>query len=193
MQRNLCKAFRSKNISDLHNSPLWHNSALSLQFRSNWSPKKGYTLVKDILDAKGFLYTLNGLHDMNLKINYLDYETYETMKLTTKIEIYNRETIRTTCPDIPLIVDKMGLSSIGCSNTYTIISADDNFILENIRTKWSTVLNDDILLYKVEKTFVSLRKIPSCAYCNTPSETMLHASINCSNVKDFWKDIEVWL
>ena len=93
------QGLRIKNIHDLHNSPLWHNSALAIQRKD--CAEKGYTLVKDILNAEGLIYTLNELHEMNLNINFLEYETlkfdYQRMRYTL------HETNKTFGPDIPLI------------------------------------------------------------------------------------------
>ena len=218
----LLVTFDINNMMDLHRSPLWYNSTLPLQFRSEWA-QKGYMLIKDILNARGFLLTLDELHNRNLKINYLDYETlkfnFQKMKWTMQ------EIDKTIGPAIPRILDTIGISSTGCSNTYKALSTGDNFLLENIRVKWSGVLNEEILLYRIEKAFQCLRIIPvnsytryilfkllhsrivtnkklvemniaddaSCVYCKAPLETLLHAFIVCPTVVKFWKEIENWL
>ena len=59
--RDFIKNIKVKNTHELHNSPLWHNSSINLQFRNEWA-NKGVNLVKDILNDEGALYTLNELN-----------------------------------------------------------------------------------------------------------------------------------
>ena len=220
--QRLLVTFDINNMMDLHRSPLWYNSTLPLQFRSEWA-QKGYMLIKDILNARGFLLTLDELHNRNLNINYLDYETlkfnFQKMKSTLQ------EIDKTIGPAIPRILDTIGISSTGCSNTYKALSTGDHFLLENIRVKWSGVFNIEILLYRIEKAFQCLRIIPvnsytryilfkllhsrivtnkklvemnladdaSCVYCKAPLETLIHTFIVCPTVVKFWKEIENWL
>ena len=129
---NFMQCVKINNKRELQNSPLWHNSALNIQFRNDWA-KKGVTLVKDIVNDEGSIYTLNELNKMYLHINFIDYEMlkFSYQKLNSSLQEKNK----TLVPDIPLILDKIGLSSSGCSNTYKIFLERDNFILENIRTK----------------------------------------------------------
>ena len=68
------QCLKIKNTYDLYNTPLWHNSVLNLQYRSEWSPN-GFTVIKDILNEQGRLLTMAELSNMNLRINFLEYET----------------------------------------------------------------------------------------------------------------------
>ena len=68
---NFLNCQKIKNIHDLHNTPLWHNSLLNLQYRNAWF-KKGIRIVKDLLNEEGTLYTMAELSDLNLRINFLE-------------------------------------------------------------------------------------------------------------------------
>ena len=85
---------------------------------------------------------------MNLHINFLDYATFKYSYHKLRASLPNKP--KPIGPDIPLFLEKIGLSSSGCSNTYRIFQEKDNFILENIREKWSEQLNEEELLQRVE-------------------------------------------
>ena len=208
------QCLKIKNTYDLHNTPLWHNSVLNLQYRSEWS-RNGFTVIKDILNEEGKLFTMAELSNMNLRINFLEYETlkFNYQQMSAPFEIVNK----TLGPEVPLILSKIGFMSSGCSNTYKILLESDNFLLETIQNKWSATLNEVICLFRVERVFENLRKVPvnqytkyilfkllharivtnqklidmelkddpSCPYCNTNFETLVHAFINCAAVKEF--------
>ena len=66
----VCNIF---NHGQLQCSPLWYNSQLQLSYRQEWA-KKGYLIIKDILNDQGFLMTKEELNEKGLKIHFLDYE-----------------------------------------------------------------------------------------------------------------------
>ena len=48
-------------VNKFVNSPLWHESHLSFQYRQDWA-NKGYRLIKDILNKQGDLMSLEDIH-----------------------------------------------------------------------------------------------------------------------------------
>ena len=83
------------------------------------------------------------------------------------------------------------MSSPGCLNTFKIILKCDNFILENIQTKWSTMLNEEVISFKAERAFGSLRKIPANPYTKYILFRLLHSRIFTNNklaeMNFYWK------
>ena len=171
---DLLRKSKPNNTIELHNAPIWYNSSLSFQFRKEWA-SKGYFLIKDILDEEGALLTLNDLQTRELKINFLDYITlklnFQKMKGTFK----NVE--KKFGPDIPTILSKIGIASKGCANTYKTLSSTNSCIIGDIQTKWSEVLNIEILPEYIDRALKNMRKTPINAYTKYILFQLLHSRI----------------
>ena len=57
----------------VHNTPLWYNSQLELEYRKSWV-ERGCFIIKDILNEFGELMIEAELNNKGLKIHFLDYE-----------------------------------------------------------------------------------------------------------------------
>ena len=99
---------------------------------------------------------------------------------------------------------------------------DSNIIKENVKEKWESVLNEDILYGTIEKTFKVLPKWGEGAYvkyfhfkllhnrtitnkrlfnmqlsdtsqCSNDMESIKHAFLECKYVTNLWKQVQNWL
>ena len=108
----VCKIF---NHVQLQGSPLWYNSKLKLSFRKEWA-KKGYLIIKDILNDQGSLMTKEELNERGLKIHFLD---YENLKFNYNKMEYNLVLTNPIIgPHLPRQLYEIDLTQIGCSGTY---------------------------------------------------------------------------
>ena len=61
-----------KNLEQICDMPLWHNSKLNFDYRKDWE-NKGYHILNDLLNEEGKLITKAEMNERNLKIHLLDY------------------------------------------------------------------------------------------------------------------------
>ena len=71
---------------------------------------------------------------------------------------------KTHVPDIPRIIAQISFACKGCSNTYKLLFSGNNFIIENIRIRWSSELNEEISTYRIERALQNIKKTPVNAY-----------------------------
>ena len=171
-----CATFQSTIYNEnnkAYNIPLWHNSGITLSFKKQWFDK-GYTKISDIMNIEGQILTRDEMMDRGLNLNFLDYE-----KLRFDISNLNIKHGRNDMngPYIPLTLTKIGYNGKGCSNTYKYLMDFDFNILLVIQNKWENILDEEINLTIIEKSFRNIQEMKEGAFVRYLQFKMLHNRI----------------
>ena len=160
-----------KCVSEFLNTPLWHNSRINLQYRREWADR-GFLHIGDIVETHCELLPNRDMQARGLFLNFVEY-----FSLKQKINILNLSGrfMKTDCcgPAIPNIMIKIK----GSSNIYNELCAHDDNVIQEVRNKWSNVLNIDIPLSTVGKAFRNIRIGPVSLYTKYIQFKLLHSRI----------------
>ena len=210
------------NAMQLQNMPLWHNSAINIEYRKKWE-EKGIMLINDVLNDEGGILTIEALKSKDLYMHFLD---YSRLKLSIiKILEIDGQYKKLPGPFFPRILFEVGLAQKGCGRIYNRLMNFNGSIIKEVKEKWETVLNEEIDYKIIENAFIDMKKNPGSAYqkyfqfkllhsrtairdklyimklidtnlcplCETYVETIKHAFIDCIYANTLWYQIEQWL
>ena len=211
-----------KNIEQICDMPLWHNSQLNLEYRKSWEGE-GYHILSDLLNEEGKLLTNNEMNERKLKIHFLDYIKLE--RTVKKLMNTNGKYEYKYGPHLPKILSEIRFSKKGCSRTYNILMNYNDNVIKEIKEKWERNLNEEIDYNVIENAFKEIPKMNENAYqkylqfkllhlrtatneklfkmnikntnicplCKSHIESINHVFLECNFVIILWNDIEKWI
>ena len=157
-----------KNTIQITNMPLWHNSKVKIDYRNQWDTK-GYHILNDILNINGTLMTLTELQEKGLKVIFLEYARINKGVRALTLENYQKQ----TGPHLPRSLFEIGLLNKDCKRIYNKLMKYNTNVITIVEEKWEHVLNEEIPINIVEKSFkiyrqwkkVLTKNIYNLSYC----------------------------
>ena len=160
--------------SDRSLMPLWYNTKLCNYFNKDWY-NKGITCVYDLFCNGSFISIENLRQSRNVKCNFLE---YESIKQKIQIIHTSRHKERVVGPTLPIMLDKINLSGKGCSHIYRIIQTNSEQVINEVKERWETILNDNISTEDIKFAFKISQKLPKCVFNRYTQLKILHNRMN---------------
>ena len=154
-----------RGLEHLLSMPLWYNTKIINEKHQSWVDK-GLLTTGDLIDADGDIFTMEYIRgDLGLRCDFL---LYNRLKLRIQRFVGNNrispeDNIR---PRLPFILYIAEVSSKGNKNTYFNASNTGNNVLNDLQTKWSEKLNDEIRLDTLSNSFKNAKKYSTSVYQN---------------------------
>ena len=165
-----------RGLEHLLSMPLRYNSKIINEKHQSWVDK-GLLTIGDLLDDDGDMFTIEYIRgDLGLRCDFLLYN-----RLKIKIHqvlgnnlISSADNVR---PRLPYILYIAETNSKGNKNTYYNVTNTGNMVLNDLQTKWSEKLNDEIRIDTLSNSFKNAKKYSPSVYQHFLQYKLIHRRI----------------
>ena len=105
--------------------------------------------------------SLEQLRARGLRCNFLEYESLRRKIIQLDIQIDPRPKIG---PSLPVLLNTISLGGKGCSMIYMKLDITSYSVLLNVQDRWELILNKDVSIIEISRSFINIKKIPKCSY-----------------------------
>ena len=165
-----------RGLEHLLSMPLWYSTKLINEKYQSWVDK-GILTVGDMIDVNGEILKIEYIRgDLGLRCDFL---LYNRLKLRIQQTIGNKQILPedNIRPRLPFILYISEVSDKGSKNVYFNVSNIGNNVLNELQTKWSLKLNDEIMLNTLSQSFKNAKKYSPSVYQHFLQYELLHRRI----------------
>ena len=165
-----------RGLEHLLSMPLWYNSKMINEKHQSWVDK-GLLTIGDLLDDDGDMFTIEYIRgDLGLRCDFL---LYNRLKIRIHQVLGNNliSSADNVRPRLPYILYIAETNSKGNKNTYYNVTNTGNMVLNDLQTKWSEKLNDDIRIDTLSNSFKNAKKYSPSVYQHFLQYKLIHRRI----------------
>ena len=165
-----------RGLEHLLSMPLWYNSKIINEKHQSWVDK-GLLTIGDLLDDDGDMFTIEYIRgDLGLQCDFL---LYNRLKIRIHQVMGNNliSTADNVRPRLPYILYIAETNSKGNKNTYYNVTNTGNMVLNDLQTKWSEKLNDEIRIDTLSNSLKNAKKYSPSVYQHFLQYKLLHRRI----------------
>ena len=150
--KHLYQTYNSDRIDPNWMYPIWFKSDINFTYRKSWE-LKGLYWISDLFDSQwNFLLRDQFEAFFHIAINFLDYENSRFL-VRKRLEKYNFNKVTLIGPKLPLILNIIRTSDKACANVYKQLLNNNNNVISEIRSKWTSKLNEEVDYSLVANSF----------------------------------------
>ena len=153
--------------------PIWYNQNVCTYFNREWF-EHGIICVGDLFE-NSTLMSLEQLRDRGLRCNFLEHEFLRRKIIQLDMQL---DPIPEIGPSLPVLLNAITLGGKGCSMIYKKLDITSYSVLLNVQDKWELILNEDVSLIEISRSFINIQKIPKCTYNKYVQFKIMHDRLN---------------
>ena len=153
--------------------PIWYNQNVCTYFNREWF-ENGMIYVSDLFE-KGNFMSLEQFRARGLRCNFLEHESLRRKIMQLDIQMDIRHKIG---PLLPVLLDTISLGGKGCSMIYKKLDITSYSVLLNVQDRWEQILNEDVTISEISRSFSNIHKIPKCSYNRYVQFKIMHDRLN---------------
>ena len=150
--KHLYQTYNSGRIDPNWMYPIWFNSDINFTYRKSWK-LKGLHWISDLFDSQWNFFLRDQFEAFfHIAIDFLDYENLRFL-VRKRLEKYNFNKVTLIGPKLPLILNIIRTSDKACANVYKQLLNNNNNVICEIRSKWTSELNEEVDYSLVANSF----------------------------------------
>ena len=119
--------------------------------------------------------SLEQFRDSGLKCNFLEHEILRRKIIQLDVQI---DPIPKIGPSLPVLLSAITLRGKGCSMIYKKLDIASHSVLLNVQDIWELILNEDVSILEISRSFINIQKIPKCSYNKYVQFKIMHDRLN---------------
>ena len=153
--------------------PIWYNQNVCTYFNREWF-EQGIICIGDVFENSTFM-SLEQFRDSGLKCNFLEHEILRRKIIQLDVQI---DPIPKIGPSLPVLLSAITLRGKGCSMIYKKLDIASHSVLLNVQDRWELILNEDVSILEISRSFINIQKIPKCSYNKYVQFKIMHDRLN---------------
>ena len=81
-------------------------------------------------------------------------------------------------PLLPVLLNTISLGGKGCSMIYKKLDITSYSVLLHVQDRWEQILNEDVSISEISRSFSNIQKIPKCCYNRYVQFKIVHDRLN---------------